>query len=92
MLKFHNLSNKDIKKLDQIDLQLLRQSMMVSRKSTRSLILLELGLVPVEFIIKQKRINFLHHLLTEEDESLSKKLFLKQCEKPIVGDFVRNCE
>ena len=74
--------------LDKIDLQLLRQSMMLSKKSPRSLILLELGLVPVEYLLKQKRINFLHHLLTDEDESLSKKVFLKQVEKPLRGDFV----
>ena len=85
----HNISSKEIKSLDKIDLQLLRQSLMLSSKSARSLILLELQLVSVEYIIKQKRINFLHHLLTEEEDSLSKKIFLKQVEKPVRGDFVK---
>ena len=62
---------------------------MLSSKSARSVILLELQLVSVEYIIKQKRINFLHHLLTEEEDSLSKKIFLKQVEKPIRGDFAK---
>ena len=84
----HNISKKEIEMLDRVDLQLLRQSMMLSKKSTRSLILLELGLIPVEYIVKQKRINFLHHLLTSDEESLSKKVFLKQREFPVKGDYV----
>ena len=83
-----NITAKEIKKLDKVDLQLLRKTMMLSSKSSRSLLLLELGMVPVEYIIKQKRINFLHHLLTSEDQSLAKKIFLKQRENPLKGDFV----
>ena len=75
--------------LDKVDLQLLRKAMMVSSKSPRSLLLLELGMVSVEFLLKQKRINFLHHLLTSEDQSLAKKIFLKQVEKPLKDDFVK---
>ena len=62
---------------------------MLSSKSTRSLIVLEPGLVSVEFIIKQKRLNFLHHLLTEDEEALAKKVLLKQMEKPIKGDYMK---
>ena len=85
----YNISDREVKLLDKVDLQLLRQSLMLSSKSARSLILLELNFVPVEFIIKQKRINFLHHLLTESDESLARKVLLCQMEKPIKGDFVK---
>ena len=85
----HNFSDKEVKMLDRVDLQLLRKTMMLSSKSTRSLILLELGLVSVEFTIKQKRLNFLHHLLTEDEESLAKKVLLKQMEKPIKGDYMK---
>ena len=85
----HNISDQEIKTLDKVDLQLLRQSMLLSSKSARSLILLEFGLVPVDLIIKQKRINFLHHLLTEEEESLAKKVLMKQTEKPMKGDYVK---
>ena len=74
--------------LDKIDIQLLRKSIMVSSKSSRSLLLLELGVVPVEYLLKQKRINFLHHLLTSEDQSLAKAVFLKQTERPMKGDYV----
>ena len=84
----HNISKNEIDMLDRIDLQLLRKSMMLSRKSTRCLILLEPGLVPVEYLIKQKRINFLFHLLTSDEDSISKKVLEKQILKPINGDFV----
>ena len=85
----HNLEKSDILALDKVDLQLLRKSMMVSSKSARCLILLELGLIPVEYIIKQKRINFLYHLLTSEDQSLAKSVFTKQAKQPMKGDFVK---
>ena len=46
-------------------------------------------MVSVEYLLKQKRINFLHHILTSEDQSLAKKIFLKQVEKPLKDDFVK---
>ena len=68
-------------------MMLARKALKLSSKSTRCLILLELQLVPIEFIIKSKRINFLHNLLSSESSSLARNVFLEQSKDPIEGDF-----
>ena len=85
----HNLNKSDIQRLDKVDLLLIRKSLSISSKSTRCLILLELGLIPVKFLIMQKRMNFLHHLLTLEKPSLANSVFVEQVKKPVKGDFVQ---
>ena len=57
--------------LDDVDTGLLRSAMMVSAKSSRALLFLELGLVTVEFILKKMRASYLHPLLTMEGPSLA---------------------
>ena len=84
----HNIDNTDIQRLDKVDLILLRNTMMISSKSARCLILLELGLIPIKYLIMQKRINFLHHLLNSEG-SLAKLVLAEQRKRPLKGDFVK---
>ena len=81
------MRKKDIEYLDKIDLFLARKALKLSSRSTRCLILLELGIIPIEFIIKRKRIIYLHTLLTSDISSLARNVFIKQWEKPIRGDF-----
>ena len=62
--------------------------MMTSSKVSRCLILLDLGLVPVEYAIKQKRAGYLHNLLNSDNDSISKIVFQQQLKSPIKGDWV----
>ena len=50
----HNLTKNEVKCLDKVDLEFLRMAMMTSSKVSRSLLLLDLGLVSVEYLVKQK--------------------------------------
>ena len=83
-----NLRQSEIKSIDKIDLMLLKNALKTSSKVSRCLILLDLGLVSAEYIIKQKRANYLHTLLNSEASSISKKVFDEQLKSPIKGDFV----
>ena len=76
------LTAKEIKMLDNIDMRLLRAGMMVLAKSSRCLLLLELGLVSVKFILKRKRLGYLHYLLTSEDQNLAKMVQQEQVRSP----------
>lgn len=49
---------------------------------------LELGIIPVMFVIKQKRLNFLHYILTESTESLVKQVYLELKADNRKGDLV----
>ena len=54
---------------------------MTSTKTSSCLMMLELGLIPFQFIIIKKRLFYLYYLLTSCDEkSMTKKVFLKQTE------------
>ena len=83
-----NLSANDMKTLNDLDLQLLRGSLLLGAKSSQSLMFLELGLVPVSFIIKKKRIMYLFHLLTTDNSTLVSKIFRQQLKSLKRGDWI----
>ena len=83
-----NLSEKDIKLLHNLDIQLLRRSFLLGAKSSHCLILLELGLSPVSFILKKKRVIYLHHLLTTDPSSLVSLVFWEQVRTNRRGDWI----
>ena len=51
--------------------------------------MLELGLQPISYIIKKKRILYFHKLVKSDDENLAKKVLLTQMKKPKNGDFAK---
>lgn len=83
-----NLTARDLKILHDIDIQLLRGCLKVGSKSSHCLLLLELGLLSVEFLIKKKRILYLFHLLTTDTSSLVSQVFQKQMISSVKGDWV----
>ena len=84
-----NLSVKDLKILCDVDAKLLRAAMKTSAKSSSILLLLELGLCCVEYILKKKRLGYLHHLLTVEGSPLVKQVFQQQVKTQTAGDWVK---
>ena len=78
----HGLTNMDIKYLDQVDLFLAQKVLKLSSKSSRCLILLELQIMPVEFVIKCKRINYLHFFLNLTILQLQNGYFLNNLKPP----------
>ena len=82
------LTDKEVKQLYDLDIQLLRGCLNLGAKSSRCLILLELGLVSLPFILKKKRVLFLQNLLTTNRESLVSKVFHRQILSTRPGDFI----
>ena len=72
------LSKKDLKVLDDVDMKLLRDSLSLSSKSSKTLIHAELGLLSMEYIIKKNRIMYLHHLLSSEGDNLARQVLVQQ--------------
>ena len=85
----YNLSKNDIKALDKVDISLIRKVLMTSSKVSRSLVLLELGFMSVEFIVKQKRLNYLFHLIQMDEKFIAKKVFLQQTASTMKGDWLK---
>ena len=50
---------------------------------------LETGCVPIRFILKSRRLNFLHYILSDREDSLLSNVFRAQCDNPVKGDWVK---
>ena len=48
---------------------------------------LETGTIPLRFLVKSRRINYLHHILTRNNDELIQKVYKDQCRKPIKDDW-----
>ena len=87
-----NITNADLKALEDLDLFLLRKALLLSSKSSRHLIYLETGILSVEFILIKKRILYFHSLMNSDDSFLSKQVLLGQMKKPKAGDWFKLIE
>ena len=48
--------------------------------------------IPLKWIISQRRLNYLKHILNRDSDELIKKVYLAQKEKPTWRDFVKLVE
>ena len=59
---WYGLTKEKAKQLEQVDEMWIRNLFDLSRNVPRDLLFLELGLVPISFIIKGRKQMFLHHI------------------------------
>ena len=89
-----NITKKDYENLEKPDVLLQRKVVSVSGNPSKCFVQLELGIVPIEFLIKQKRLNFLHYILNEDISSITHQVYVALKEDYRKGDFVylTNCD
>ena len=85
---WYGVTQNEIDKLEQVDEMLLRNLMDCSSSVPKDLIYLELGVVPIRFIIQTRRLLYLHHILQQNEESLIYRFFEAQLENPTSKDWV----
>ena len=78
----YGLNVDDIEKLEVLDRILLRKILSAHSKSPSESLYLELGLIPVKFIIIARRLNFLHYILNRPDKDLLGQFFKIQNKYP----------
>ena len=83
-----NLSMKNVEDLEKVDEEYLRQLLGAPAKTPIELLYLELGVVPIRFLLMARRINYLKYLLCDNEDSLLSHFFKAQCEDPVKGDWV----
>ena len=86
-----NVVEKELKDLETLDSSLLSQALRTNIKTSQCMILLELGLEPIRYIIKKKRIMYLHHLMTNGRHKLAGNVLEEQLKNPLKGDFAQMC-
>ena len=77
----------NIVSLEMIDEQMLRSILKAPRMTNHALLYLELGCLPVRYIIKSRRLNFLHYILNQKEESTLKSVLNAQMEKSSKSDW-----
>ena len=72
------LTDKEVETLEKVDEQLMRRIMSAHSKTSIPALYLELGCVPIRFIIMQRRIGFPWYILNEPENSLIRNVFNSQ--------------
>ena len=81
------ITKKDLEKLEGIDRVFMRRIFQVPNSVPSSFLYLETGCVPIRYVMKTKRIMFLHHILTREENALISQAFWAQVNQPVKGDW-----
>jgi hypothetical protein len=82
-----NLKEKDIKLIEKSEEATLRDLVKTECSAPRHLLYLELGIIPARYVIKQRKIMFLKHILMQSKNSLIRKVFNAQVKTPSKGDW-----
>ena len=84
------LSDREINRLEQVDMALLWGLVEAPSKCSKAFILLEFGVLSFRHLIMIRRIMFQHHLVNRDNKELVKKIYVKQKEAPPQRTLVSN--
>ena len=84
---WHNISSKDIMVLEKVDQALLRGLIGAHSKTPVEALYLETNSVPMRYIVKCRRIMYLHNILKKDETELIRKIYEAQKDDPSPGDF-----
>ena len=86
---WYNVKEEEEQRLSEVDEYLLRSILGVPSKTPKEALFLETGCIPVKFILKMRRLMYLHHILRRPNEELIKKFYEAQKSKISKGDWVQ---
>ena len=82
------VTKKEIEQLENVDLRFLRQKFELHSKIPKEMIFLELGIIPVSFLLMQKRLSFLQYIVQEPEQSLIHSVFKAMILNPLKNDWI----
>ena len=83
----YDLTEAQITRLEEVDKILLRKILNAHSKTPRESLYLETGTIPLRYLIKSRRIMYLHHILTRKPDALLLQTFQAQNKFPVKGDW-----
>ena len=89
---WYNVSQTDIEQLEKVDQSLIRRILEAPCSTPTASLYLEMGCLPIRFIIKTRRIMYLHYILNQDENSLLFKFFLAQKNDPVKGDWTEQVQ
>ena len=84
---WYNITESNLRSLEQVDESLLRQILNAHSKTPLEALYLELGCLPIRYILMARRVNFLHYILNLDQSDLLWKTFEAQKKNPVKGDW-----
>ena len=84
---WYNLLKAEVKELEEVDRLFLRKILSVPESTPGEAFFLELGILPFNVIIKARRINYLHYLLSRDKTEMMSIFFFTQWANPTRGDW-----
>ena len=83
-----NVTKSELELIETVDLMLLRSLLGAPKSVPKEMFYLELGILPLREMIKQRRLNFLHYILAQESTSIISQVFQTQNENPSKKDWI----
>ena len=84
---WYNFSDTEIKEFKYLDHLFVRKLLEVPRSTPTESFFLELGVLPINAIIKARRINYLHSILSRNKSGMLYSFFITQWHTPSKGDW-----
>ena len=84
---WYGLEPEDLKELEDLDRQMIRKVFQSPCTTPGEAGHLELGLLPVHCIVKERRVNYLHYILKSDKTKMLYKFFMAQWEDPVKQDW-----
>ena len=81
-----SVSDRDIERLVQVDLSLIRSLPGAHSKTVNDFLFLELNILKLRHILTIRRIMYHFHIITRDDSETIKKVYMKQKEASVKGD------
>ena len=72
------MTKSELDLLETVDLLLLRTILGAPKTVAKEMLYLELGVIPLREMVRQRRLNFLHYILKQDKESILFKVFEAQ--------------
>ena len=85
---WYGLTKKDYQMLEQVDEMWMCNLFECSKNVPRDILYLELGLVPISFLVKGRKQMYLHHILQQKEDSLLYRFFVAQMKSPSKDDWI----
>ena len=75
---WYSVSESEMQEFENLDRMLLRRILKVPISTPQESFYLELGILPINVIVKARRINYLHYLVTRNQSEMLYKFFITQ--------------
>ena len=84
----YNVTEKEFRAIEQIEEGVIQNVFKTLKSCPRHLLYLEGGMVPARHQVRRMKLNFLHYILNQPNDSLMFKMFKAEMNNPTKGDWV----